>query len=299
MKACLPLLWILAAMPAVAGNPSDWFGRWDLTLRGDSGEVGGWLEFTPSSLRIVPRVGGVKDVKQFRFRNGALAFSNVEWVGKWERVDYKLDLSGERVSGAAVRESGPMMNVTGVRAPSLNRTVTGWSHPVSLDWAAWKVMSPTKPGNWKVAEGVFTNTRGGPNLRTAGEFQDFRLDLEFNCPQGSNSGVILRGRYEIQIEEEPGNPGGVEGTGAVYQFLAPRVAVPRKPGEWRKLSITLVGRTVTVVLDGVTLIDRQEAPGPTSGGFNSHEEEPGPIILQGDHGPISYRNIVLTPAETR
>jgi hypothetical protein len=299
MKACLPLLCILAAIPAAAAEPSGWYGRWDLTLHGDSGDVGGWLELTPTSVRIVPRVGGVKGVKPFRFEGAVLTFSNVEWFGKWDRVDYKLEFSGDSVGGTASRESGPVMKVTGVRAPSLDRTATAWGHAVPLDWAAWKVMSATKPGNWSPAGGVFTNSRGGPNLRTIGDFQDFRLDLEFNCPQGSNSGIFLRGRYEIQIEEEPQNPGGVEGTGAVYQFIAPRVAVPRKPGQWRQLSVTLVGRTVTVVLDGVTLIDNEKIPGPTSGGFNSREEEPGPIILQGDHGPVSFRNLVLTPAETQ
>lgn len=299
MRAFLPIWCVLAVVPAFAADSSAWYGRWDLTLRGDAGETGGWLEVAPGTLRIVPRVGGVKPVAAFDLRDGRLTFSNVEWVGKWERVAYQLELRDGAATGTAMRESGPVLTVAGVRAPALDRSAATWGRPVRLDFSAWRVMSATKPGNWSEAGGALSNRARGPNLRTIGEFQDFRLDLEFNCPAGSNSGVFLRGRYEIQIEEEPDTTLPIERTGALYQFLAPRVGVPRRPGEWRKLSVTLVGRTVTVVLDGATLIDRQPIPGPTSGGFNAHEEQPGPIILQGDHGPVAFRNIVLTPAEAR
>jgi hypothetical protein len=155
-------------------------------------------------------------------------------------------------------------------------------------------MSPTKPGNWTLQNGVFRNARSGPNLRTIDEFEDFRLDLEFNCPNGSNSGIFLRGRYELQIEEEPDNRDPLGRTGSIYQFLA--ADVPRKPGQWRTLSVTLIGRNVTVTLDGATIIGGREIPGPTGGSFNSREGEPGPIILQGDHGAVQYRNIVLRRA---
>lgn len=288
---------LLAAVASAA--PADWFGRWDLTLTGAGTESGGWLEVAAGPrVRIVPRVGGVKPVEHFDLAGPHLAFSNVEWTGKWDSVRYSLDLHGDSLSGTATRESGAVLKVAGVRAPELRRTVPHWGAPINLtdDLARWKVLSPTKPGNWTLNNGILANARGGPNLRTLDEFQDFRLDLEFLCPAGSNSGVFLRGRYELQIEEEPDNHDPIGRTGAIYQFLAPEPAVPSRPGLWRKLSVTLTGRNVTVAIDGVTIINAREIPGPTSGGFNSREAEPGPIILQGDHGAVSFRNIVLTPA---
>jgi hypothetical protein len=275
-------------------------GRWDLTLESPQGETGGWLELTPAALRVVARVGGAKPIKNFEVRDGRLIFSNSEWFGRYEKVAYDLRLSGDRLTGTAVRESGESARVTGVRVPALDRKVKAWGKPVQLfsgkDLAGWKVLSTTKPGNWTAVDGVLVNPRGGPNLRTEAEFGDFRLHVEFNCPAGSNSGIFLRGRYEIQVEEGGRETAGVSRTGAVYQFLAPKPQLPDRPGEWRTLDITLVGRTITVALDGATIIDAQEIPGPTSGGFNSREAEPGPLILQGDHGAVSYRNLVLTPA---
>lgn len=303
MRFRIAILWISFTMLATATEDA-FFGRWDLTVQSANEAIGGWLELSRSAagpqLRIVPRVGGVKLVPAFEMRDGRLVFSNEEWWGHWEHIRYELTIAEGKLSGTARRQSGEAMRVSGVPAPALARNPGAWVHPVALlggpDLSGWKVVSATKPGNWSLNEGTLFNSRSGPNLRTAGEFQDFRLDLEFNCPRGSNSGIFLRGRYEIQIEEEPDNVEPAGRTGAVYQFLAPKIAVPRRPGEWRKMSITLVGRTVSIVLDGITIIDRQEIPGPTSGGFNSREAEPGPIILQGDHGSISFRNLVLTRA---
>src|SRR5262249_24168363 len=125
---------------------------------------------------------------------------------------------------------------------------------------------------------------------------DFRLHLEFNCSPGSNSGVYLRGRYEVQIEDDAKPGGPSERTGSIYGFLAPAASVSRAPGVWHAYDITLVGRQVTVELDGSLLIDEQEIAGITGGALDSHEGLPGPIVLQGgEQGRVAYRNIVLTP----
>jgi len=272
---------------------SPWFGRWDLAV----GENGGWMEVATTGVRIVPRVGGVKAIDAYSLNRDHLSFSNTEWVGKWEQVKYDLFLRDGRVEGTATRESGTAVPVAGIPAPPLRREIRKWGAPIDLttDLATWKVMSPTKPGNWTLDGGVLANAKSGPNLRTVADFQDFRLDLEFNCPAGSNSGIFLRGRYELQIEEEADNHDPLGKTGSIYQFLAAASPLPSRPGQWRKLSVTLAGRSVTVTLDGVRIIDGLEIPGPTSGGFNSREEQPGPIILQGDHGPVLFRKIILTP----
>jgi hypothetical protein len=83
----------------------------------------------------------------------------------------------------------------------------------------------------------------------------------------------------------------------VYGFLTPNQMAANPAGEWQIFDITLVGRKVTVVANGKTVICDQIIPGITGGALDSKEGEPGPIFLQGDHGPVEYRNIVITPAK--
>jgi 3-keto-disaccharide hydrolase len=138
----------------------------------------------------------------------------------------------------------------------------------------------------------------GGEIINDGKFQDFKLHVEFNCGPDSNSGVYLRGRYEVQVETNSIQEPPSHHMGGVYGFIAPSPELPRKPGEWQTYDITLIGRTVTVVQNGQTIIDKQEIPGLTGGALDSHEELPGPIYLQGsEDGHVAYRSIVITPAE--
>ena len=132
---------------------------------------------------------------------------------------------------------------------------------------------------------------------TTRTFDDFKLHAEFRYPTGSNSGIYLRGRYEVQVEDSPSDrePDSHD-IGGVYGFLTPNEAAKKPAGAWQTYDITLVGRRVTVVLNGRAIIVDQLIPGPTGGALDSDEAAPGPILLQGDHGPIEYRNLVLTPA---
>ncbi len=292
---------LLALVPFGCQAGEGWFGRWDLAVRSETEEKGGWLELAKfegkARLRVVGRVGGPKLIPEFQLEGNRLRFYLQDWFGRYERVDYDLLLERGAIRGSAVRETGGRMVVTGERAPALARPVPkAWGEPIHLldSFSRWRPTG-TKPGNWKLAGGVLSNPAKGPNIRTVAEFQDFKLNLEFRCPAESNSGVFLRGRYEIQIEAME-KSGPLHSTGAVYGSIAPRVALPKRPDEWRRMEITLVGRTLTVVLDGTTIIEREEVPGPTNGAFNSREAEPGPIVLQGDHGPVAFGNIVLTPA---
>jgi hypothetical protein len=130
-------------------------------------------------------------------------------------------------------------------------------------------------------------------------FTDFKLHLEVNVPKGGNSGIYLRGRHEIQVQDDYGKPPHNRGMGGIYGQVQP-MSLPAKPaGEWQTYDITFVGRRVTVVLNGVTIIDNQEIPGITGGALDSNEGEPGPIMLQGDHTGVTYRNIRVTPAVYR
>jgi hypothetical protein len=136
----------------------------------------------------------------------------------------------------------------------------------------------------------------GTGLISDETFTNLKLHLEFKYPQGSNSGIYLRGRYEVQIQDDFGKEPFDRHISGVYGFLAPTENAARKAGEWQSLDITLLGRHVTVALNDQTVIDHQEIPGITGGALDSNEGEPGPIFIQGDHGPNSFRSVVITPA---
>jgi Domain of Unknown Function (DUF1080) len=189
-----------------------------------------------------------------------------------------------------------------VRAPVLRRSqVPGWATSDTLfngrDLAGWTTQGPTT-NNWTVRNGVLTNTRGGgANLMTTRRFTDFKLHIEFRYPPQGNSGIYLRGRHELQVEDnaERDWPLTTE-IGGVYGFIAASENASTGPNTWQTYDITLVGRHLTVVLNGKTIIANQVIPGITGGAIDSDEGAPGPILLQRDHTAVEYRNIVITPA---
>lgn len=194
---------------------------------------------------------------------------------------------------------GKKYNWTAVRAPSLRRTKAPvWGKPVRLfngkDLKGWHALGDNQ---WQAVDGVLRSPKSGSNLVTDESFTDFKLHIEFRYPKGSNSGVYLRGRYEVQIADSKGLEPLPGELGGVYGFLAPVEQVAKEAGQWQSYDITLVGRMITVVANGKTIICNQEIPGITGGALDSKEGEPGPLQLQGDHGPIEYRNIILTPAK--
>jgi hypothetical protein len=187
---------------------------------------------------------------------------------------------------------------TARRAPSLRRaSAPTWGAPIRLfngtDLTGWHALGPNQ---WGAVNGVLRSPKSGSNLVSDRTFTDYQLHLEFRYPKGSNSGVYQRGRYEVQIEDsltaEPQN----DLLGGVYGFIAPSEVAAKRPGEWQSFDITMVGRMITVVANGKTVICNREIPGITGGALDSNEGEPGPLLLQGDHGPIEYRNITLRPA---
>ena len=133
------------------------------------------------------------------------------------------------------------------------------------------------------------------NLRTDSTFGDFRLTLEVNVPEGSNSGVYLRGIYEIQVADTYGRDSDAHHMGGLYSRIAPSSTVEKPAGEWQTMDITLYQRHLTVILNGTNIIDNQPILGVTGGAMTADESAPGPIFLQGDHGRVLYRNLVLTP----
>lgn len=185
-----------------------------------------------------------------------------------------------------------------------------YGEPVSLipdpnSLTGWRMLEENLTNGWSMSEGVLSNNpvqvEGKDhihygNLRTDDVYEDFNIKMEVNTPAGSNSGVYLRGMYEVQVADSYDRPLNWGGSmGAIFTRITPTVKAELPAGEWQELDITLFKRHVTVKLNGETIIDNQPVHGPTGGAMQSDVTAPGPIYLQGDHTEIAYRNIVLTP----
>ena len=298
---------------ATGGSTSDsgkaFFGRWDLTLKAPDHDYPSWLELREENgqlkAEMVGRWGNARPLPSVELSNGHLKF-----VSPKEEEDSKADLvfegtlNGKILSGTLTGPDGKSWQWTGRRAPSLRPMVAVppvWGTPLKLfngkNLTGWHEDKPGASPVWKVENGVLVRPDRGPELINSSKFGDFKLHIEFNCGPDSNSGVYLRGRYEVQIETDSANDPPSQRMGGVYGFLAPSPEPPRKPGEWQTYDITLIGRMITLVLNGQTIIDNKEIPGITGGALDSHEELPGPIYLQGsEKGRVMFRKIVITPA---
>ncbi|HEY6403538.1 MAG TPA: DUF1080 domain-containing protein [Blastocatellia bacterium] len=295
------------AYTGAAQKASPIVGRWDLNVQGTDAPYTSWLEVTDAEGklqgRFVGRFGSARPIKQIEFNDGKLKFS---LPPQYEHMKVDLvfegNLTGEKLEGSTNGEDGATLKWSGVHAPALKPTAAPkWGAPIQLfngkDLTGWKLRSEKSKGCWSVEEGVMTNSKGCVDIITEQSFKDFKLSLEFKIVEKSNSGVYLRGRYETQIEDNYGKAPESHGMGGLYGFLTPKANASKKAGEWQKYEITLIGRQLTVTLNGQTVIDKEEIPGITGGALDSAEGTPGPIMLQGDHGKVWYRNIVLTPAE--
>ncbi len=191
-------------------------------------------------------------------------------------------------------------------APDLTKIKFGTS--VNLfngkDLTGWRLTNEKQKNGFSAKDGVLTNDPAQSegehhvsygNLRTDQEFEDFNLKLEVNVPEGSNSGVYLRGMYEVQVLDSYGKELDPHNMGAIYSRIKPTVSAEKPAGTWQTMDITLCDRHATVILNGVKIIDNQPIYGPTGGALKSDVFTPGPIYLQGDHGKVFYKNLVLTP----
>lgn len=287
-------------------SPEPILGRWDMTLKRPDGDHPMWLEVRHSGFRTL--------VGQFVATHGsARPIARVEVSGstfhfaippQWERGDGDFivegELQGGQMSGSATLPDGQSFLWTANRAPVLRRAApTAWGQVVSLfngiDLSGWHVVGGEN--NWVVVDGILHNLKPGGNLIGDGLFDDFQLHIEFRLPERGNSGVYLRGRYEIQVLDDPRTVPASDLIGGIYGFITPSEIVTKGAGAWNAFDVTLVGRMVTVVINGQTVICNQEIPGITGGALDSDEAAPGPIYLQGDHTAIEYRNILISPAK--
>lgn len=309
-------------------DENSFLGRWALFLPGGAG----WLEVRQENGYLDGDIlwygGSVVPVSSVVLKNDTLIVTRsmdiirsrdaegnavrTQTMTTWIECILK---EGELLGNVLTPDRRGNINVTkftGQRIPPLpaapNLKKINYDDPVTLfngqDLTGWKLINEKQTSGFKALNGELINDpvqeNGKPhvsygNLRTTGEFEDFNLKIEVNVPKGSNSGIYLRGIYEVQVFDSYQKPLDSHNMGALYSRITPAVAAEKPAGEWQSLDITLCDRHVTVILNGKKIIDNQPLYGVTGGALTADEFIPGPIYLQGDHGKVSYRNIVLQP----
>lgn len=297
----------LAAVSAATANPR-LNGRWGITVE-TANKRAWWLEIqgagTPHPKgKFVSAFGGDMNVIEEIAINGDEVVFGFRPPKRGHLV-YKAKLVGDKLQGTFEEEGAgkPPLPWVGARAAVIqDKDDASWKRgkPVELfngkDMNNWKVLIPGKEPGWRVTkEGTLTNTAGANNILSAQKFWNFELHIEYRVGAHSNSGIGLRGRYEIQILEDHGKPPDTHSNGSLYSRVPPAVNASKPAGEWQTYDIRLVGRTVTVVLNGQKVLDKVEIEGLTAVATDAHEDQPGPIFLQGDHGPVEFRKVTLTP----
>ncbi|HUV64637.1 MAG TPA: DUF1080 domain-containing protein [Sedimentisphaerales bacterium] len=329
---CL-MVWVGGVSVCAAQSVEPYIGRWALTI--PSGGAG-WLGVTQENGYLDASIlwggGSVLAVDSVYVDENGL---NVTRNNKVERKDAGGNVVRTQIFTETIiaKVSGDDLHLTQVRPrpdgkgvsrseftgkrippipakPDIARVKYG--KPIELfngkNLDGWRLTNPNSKNGWSVQDGVLVNNpsqRGAGrrvsygNLCTTAEFEDFNLKLEVNVPEKGNSGVYLRGIYEIQVSDSYGANLDSHNMGALYSRLTPRLSAEKPAGQWQSLNITLLDRHLTVELNGKVIIDNEPLLGCTGGALWSDELKPGPIYLQGDHSGISYRNIVLTPVIKR
>lgn len=302
-------------------DPAQFNGRWNLAVEGDPRGRAWWLEVENAGRpnmrgKFVGAPGGqVDEIPAMRLDGRALVW---EFERSYRRSAgaeqpkmkgvYTARIVNEQLVGSLEVEGYPEANrtFTGKRAPQITDADDGtWVEdtPVELfngkDLSGWYVKAPGRPMEWFVEGGILKNGERAADIVSEAKFWNFKLHVEYKVGAKSNSGIGLRGRYEIQIYGDQGMPPSDHGNGALYSRIAPAVNATLPPDQWQVFDITLIGRTLTVVLNGKTLMDKVEVEGLTAIAIDPDEDQPGPFILQGDHGPVEFRKITVTPLKSK
>ena len=298
---------ILLTAPAFAADQG-FNGRWDITTTGQPRPRAMWLELTgvgsptPAGKFVSAYNGDMNTVDRIAVENGELRFSFNLPARNGKSTPspvYRARLINAKLEGA-IDPSG--VKFTGVRAPVIADKDDGsWkeSQPIELfngkDLSGWKALNPETPMKWSVVDSVLRNAPPTTDLISQQKFWNFKLHVDFRIVEHSNSGIGLRGRYEIQILEDFGKPPNTHGAAALYSRVPPSVNASKPVGEWQTYDIRLVGRTLTVIHNGAKVLDKVEIEGLTAIANNADESDPGPFIVQGDHSYVEIRKFTVTP----
>lgn len=309
MRSSLGLL-LLAAAPAFSASGFD--GRWDITTV--ARPRAWWVELNgvgspAASGKFVSAFGGdMNKIATIDLKGDELVFTIAPNTAPGRtpaaRRIYHARLVSGKLEGTAETEGQPnsVEKWTGVRAPVISDRDDGtWKEgkPVQLfngkDVSGWKALNSAVEMKWTVQDGILRNAPPTTDLISEQTFWNFKLHVDFRIVEHSNSGIGLRGRYEIQILDDYGKPPNTHGAAALYSRLAPSVNASKPAGEWQSYDIRLVGRQLTVVHNGTKVLDKVEVEGLTAIANNSDEGQPGPFIVQGDHSYVEIKSFIVTP----
>jgi hypothetical protein len=310
----LPLLAVAIAVgwagpaDAARGRPPPVVGRWNLTVTEPDGSTfPSWLEITFDDAgklggRMCGPVGVAEPLARVEWKKNQLIFVDLERTsdgGKVERM-YKAKVTFGMLDGEVSGPGEPPRSFIGARPPKFReRGRVPWGKSVTLvsrGLLGWRLRTDKMGSCWKETAGVISNRGRCVDIISDGRYQDFKVRLEFKLAPGASTGVFLRGRYEVRLRDDAGARVSDRGTGAVHGLIAPQRNAAGPPDQWQTLEVTMIGRRITAYINGSKALDNQEIPGPTGGALDSEEAIPGPIMLRGDQGEVSFRNIVVSPA---
>jgi hypothetical protein len=304
----------LVLLPETSPQHQSFLGRWNLTGTGTDVDHVYWLEIKENPNKeeaggqlsglFLNRTSSPVQLASVKVESGELIFQ-LRARGDRPAPEFRAKVEGDKLIGHHT-ERDRTVNWVGVRPPKWPSASSSGQHrygaPVvlfdgasaaSLD--AFRPQNANRPLNWAVEEGVMTNAPPANNLVSKQTFQNFRLQAEYKVSQGSNGGIYLRGRYELQVLDDHGKPVEKTGNMAVYGWTPPLVNASRPAGEWQSLDATIVGNRLTATLNGEKVHDNTEIQAITGGALDANESAPGPLLIQGDHSKIWFRKITVTP----
>lgn len=305
LKSLLFFLLVFAFNPLLSlaqeGHPLE--GKWNLTIDQEGKELPSWLEIRHSGTntligRFTYAFGSARPIAEVK-KYGDLFYFEIppQWEPGGSNMEFEGKMVDDALEGTMIYTDGKTYQWTATKSPKLDYYENmKMGKSVALfngkNLEGWQI----KPGNqWKVVNGILTSPKSGVNLISEEKFKDFKLHAEFRYPEGSNSGLYLRGRYEVQIADNIGLEPSSIYFGGIYGLLSPNENAAKKAGEWQTYEINLIGRRVTIVANGKTIIANQNIDGMTGGALDNDEAEAGPIMIQGDHGPVEFRKLEIIP----
>lgn len=307
---------LLLSCCSLLAADKDFNGRWDITVPGEARNRAWWLEVngagtaSPTGSFVGAPGGQLDPITDLKIINGVLQF-HFERAYRMKGDDpkqkrvatYEARLVDGKLAGTQkVDGHSDVTKWTGVRAPEIpEKDGPQWKEgkPVELfngkNLSNWSGTDGKPPVGWTVADGLLKNSKEAKDIISHDKFWNFKMHVEYKVAHHSNSGIGLRNRYEIQIFGDHGEQTSVHGNGALYSRIVPAVNATLPPDEWQTLDVRLVGRVLTVVMNGKTLIDHKHVDGLTAVATDPNEAEPGAMSLQGDHGPVQVRKFTITP----
>jgi 3-keto-disaccharide hydrolase len=311
---------VIAAALSIAtarAQQNPYLGRWNITGTGENTGYVYWLEVKEDggklSGMLLNRGGHPLPLPIIKIENGELIFQP-DGGQRGPGPEFHLRAQGDKLTGST-KMNDRTIELAGARPPKWGNYDANAPHkfgtPVDLfdgrSMDAWDVQNKNRPMKWTIQDGAMTNQPpGANNLVSKQKFQDFKIQAEYKLdpptapanggnPTKGNSGIYLRGRYELQVLDDYGDKPFERGHMSVYGWHTPTTNASKPAGEWQSMEATVVGNRVTVILNGQKVQDNVTLEAITGGALDANESEPGPIMLQGDHEKVWYRKVTVTP----